>query len=137
MKYLVLLCSVFVLMTSCSVDDPEVVLIESATVADVTPPDQLVLGQMATFNVEFVTPTNCHVFERFDVVEEGQTISVRTWTRFQSDRDCEDTDGATSFEEFQFLIERPQDYTFRFLRGAADSGQFLYITFPQLPVETE
>jgi len=34
-KYLVLLCSVVVLMTSCSADDSEVILFENATLVDV------------------------------------------------------------------------------------------------------
>lgn len=136
MKYLVLLCSVVVLMTSCSIDDPEIIQIENATLVDVIPPDQLTLGQTATFQIEYVTPTDCHTFERFDVVEEGQTISVRSETRFEDGRNCEDTEGATAFQNFQYLIENTEDYTFRFLAGASESGQLQFINFT-LPVETE
>jgi len=136
MKYLVLLCSVVVLMTSCSIDDPEIIQIENAILVNVTPPDQLVLGQTARFDVEFLTPTTCHTFERFNVVEEGQTISIRSETRFEDGRNCEDTEGATGIQEFQYLIENQEDYTFRFLAGASESGQLQFITF-NLPVETE
>ena len=137
MKYLVLLCSVVVLITSCSVDDPEVILIENANLVDVIPPDKLVLGQTATFEVVYVTPTTCHTFERFNLVEEGQTISIRSETRFDGGRDCEDTPGATATELFEYFIDSPEDYTFRFLAGAAETGQLQFITFSQLPVETE
>jgi hypothetical protein len=136
MKYLVLLCSVVVLMNSCSIDDPEVILIENAMLEAVVPPDQLVLGQTATFDVVFRTPTSCHVFERFEVEQNGQTISVRTLTRFEDGRECEDLEGAAASEAFEFLIESSEDYTFRFLRGASESGQLQFIVH-QLPVEVE
>ena len=135
MKYLVLLCSVVVLMTSCSIDDPEIILIENASIVDVVAPDQLVLGQTASFDIVFKTPTNCHTFERFDVSENGQTILIQTWTRFEDGRNCEDTEGATATQEFQYLIESTEDYTFRFITGASESGlQYEIIT---LPVEME
>ena len=123
--------------TSCSVDDPEVILIENAVLQDVIPPDELVFGEVAIFQVVYFTPTNCHRFERYDIVEEGQTISIRTETRFDSGRDCQETPGLTETEPFEFLIDNTEDYTFRFLAGASDSGQLQFITFSDLPVVTE
>ena len=66
----------------------------------------------------------------------GQTIIIRTETRFDNQSSCEQTPEFQSSQSFEYLIDSQNDYTFSFLANVSDTEQLEYITF-QLPVETE
>jgi hypothetical protein len=135
MKYFFLLVGLVVLLNSCSVDDPKIFAIENATLVEVVRPDTLIYQQNAQFDVTFRLPTSCHRFEGFVVQEAGQSRTIRTEIRYDETFDCEDTPNETETRQYEFFVENLEDYTFRFLRGASDTG-FQYFEF-QLPVKVE
>lgn len=122
-------------MNSCSVDDPKIFAIENATVMDVVAPDTLIFQQNAVFQVTLVLPTDCHTFDSFDVVGDGQSRNIRTQIRFDETFSCEETPGVTDVQQFEFFVENQDDYTFSFLAGASQTG-LEYITIER-PVKAE
>jgi len=136
MKPILVFLSFFILMVSCSVDDPKIVTIQNATVVNVVAPDTLRLDQPEIFEVSYINPTTCHTFEKFDLLGEEPLFTIRTETRFENTFDCQQTPGNEETVQFQFTAESLQDHVIRFLAGASDSGQLQYITF-DLPVKVE
>lgn len=128
--YLSIICIVL-FISSCSIDDPKIVTVQNATVVDVSLPDTLVYQQTEIINVNYKNPTTCHSFERFDITESGQTINVRTETRFEETFDCEDTPNDIKTRQFEFLVERQDSYIFKFLSGASEAGlEFITVEVP-------
>ena len=128
---ILILLSSFILMVSCSVDDPKITTIQNADVISVSLPDTLIYQQVEVFEVNFIKPTTCHNFEGFDILGDGQTVTIRTETRFEETFDCEDTPTNSETAQLEFLVERQDSYTFRFLSGKSESGlEFITVEVP-------
>jgi len=137
MKIKILGVIIVLILMSCTADDPRIVTIQNATVVNVVAPDTLRFNQTEVFQVEYINPSDCHTFESFDVLgSEPDSKTIRTETRFEETFDCNETPTDIQTAEFQFLVETTDDHTFRFLRGASETGQLLYFTF-NIPVKTE
>lgn len=136
MKYILSILCFVIVLTSCEIDDPKIITIQNASVVGVSLPDTLVFQQTETFNVDYISPTTCHSFERFDVLGDAQIITIRTETRFEETFDCQDTPTNVETAQLDFFVENLEDYKFRFLSGASDTGQLEYIIV-DVPVKQE
>lgn len=136
MKYIFSIFCFVVVLTSCEIDDPKIVTIQNASVVNVSLPDTLVFQQTEIFNVDYIKPTTCHTFENFDVLGDSQTKTIRTETRFEENFNCQDTPNNVETAQLEFFVESLEDYTFRFLSGASETGELQYIIV-QVPVKQE
>jgi len=136
MKQFILSFCLICIITSCSVDNPRIVTVQNANVIDVVAPDTLVFQQTEVFQVNFIKPTTCHTFDRFDVLGEAPEFTIRTETRFEENFNCEDTPTNSDTAQFEYFVDSQEEHTFKFLSGASDSGQLQFITL-NIPVKVE
>jgi hypothetical protein len=136
MKYIFSILCFVVVLTSCEADDPKIITIQNASVVSVSLPDTLVFQQTEIFNVDYISPTTCHTFERFEVLGADQIKTIRTETRFEENFNCQNTPTNVETAQLDFFVESLDNYTFRFLSGASDTGQLQYIIV-EVPVKQE
>ncbi len=131
--FLVSLCSIFLFLTACSVDDnsPKYHLIP-LEVSSVDLPPSFTLNEAYEINVTYDIPNGCTFFDGFEITPIEQTTRnvIPIGSQFD-DPDC--TDGGQEAESsFRFVVLYTGTYLFRFYSGKDANGedQFLEIEVP-------
>jgi len=132
MKKLLFFFLLAITATACLPDDTpksqEFVLeVEEATV-----PASMVSGQMATIQVKYRRPTDCHIFNGFYINPNGftQTISVRS-IMFEGSNCMEDS--ATLYDvPLNFTPTQAGTYHFKFWKGQDSYGSPIYLEYESI-----
>lgn len=139
MKKIFALILLFIVVTSCSLDDGVNVHFEAIPVTDATLPDAFILNETYEITVDYIRPNNCYVLEGFDFLRTGE--NERTITLINSvfsDRECppEPEERQATFE---FVVLNTGTYTFKFWNGNDENGDpdFLIVEVPVTEEEEE
>ena len=119
-------------LTSCSIDDEgqsfhfEIMPIESVDM-----PEEFEFGGTYEIFIDYVKPTNCHVFNDFlyQINEQERTVGIINTV--YTDTICEE-DPETVTVSFRFLVTSLETYVFKFYQGEDEEGidQYLIIEVP-------
>lgn len=127
MKKLLFFFLLAITVTACVPDDTPkseefVLMVEDAMV-----PATMVSGQMATIQVKYRRPTDCHIFNGFYITPDGftQTISVRS-LKFNESNCIEDSE--TLYEvPLNFMPGQAGTYHFKFWKGQDANGSPIFL----------
>ncbi|MBD3581635.1 putative periplasmic lipoprotein [Flavobacterium selenitireducens] len=129
MKKLLFFFLLAITVTACVPDDTPKSDEFALVVEDATVPASMVSGQMATIQVKYRRPTDCHIFNGFYIDSDGftQTISVRS-LKF-NDSNCND-DSETLYDvPLNFMPSQAGTYRFKFWKGQDGNGAPIFIEF--------
>lgn len=127
-KILYLLMFAFAVI-SCSLDDNPVAEHLFLPVESVIMPDQFLENQIATIQIKYRRPTDCHIFNGFyyDAVANTRTVAIRAVKLSQGN--CMD-DTENVFEvPLDFKPAVAGDYLFKFWAGTDDNGIDQYLEY--------
>ena len=127
MKYLGSLIALFLLATSCSLDDDstsyyyELLPVESAEL-----PESFEYGGLYQINITYKRPTTCHTFNDFYFRSEGNERIVAVVNSVIDNNNC--TELSDDFVEvsFDFKVIYTGTYVFKFWQGKDDNDNDLY-----------
>lgn len=133
-KLLSLLLIVLLVATACSTDDGDRIdfHVEFVPVLDVDLPTTVTPGQTYEMKVNFSLPTDCHYFDGFYYMPEGNTRTVAVQTIVLNDISCEAPINGNANEQksFNFYCSpgyQFDSYIFKFYRGQDAEGQDQYL----------
>ena len=127
MKKLLFFFLLAITVASCNVDDTPQSQEFMLMVEDATVPATMISGQMATIQVKYKRPTDCHIFNGFYIDPDGftQTISVRSLKFNESN--CMD-DSATLYDvPLNFMPVQSGTYHFKFWKGQDSNGLPIFL----------
>ena len=126
--FTILFVSVFLVISSCSLDDGPNFYFVPLQIVGAELPDSFDLGETYQIRVQYNQPDACTAFAGFDVIDQDTTVRnvVVLGTR-RTDQDvC-----AEMVEEksatFNFIVRYSQPYTFRFWQGESANGEQTYL----------
>jgi len=97
-------------------------------------PEFFTLNETITIQVTYVQPDDCTSFAGFDIVDQDTTARdvVVFGTKRTDQQDCTEnnTEQTTSFD---FTVNYPDPYTFRFWQGENENGEQQYLVI-EVPV---
>ncbi|RZJ72016.1 hypothetical protein [Flavobacterium sp.] len=109
-------------VASCSISDEPKSQAYMVQVEDATVPETMILGQMATIQVKYRRPTDCHIFNGFYTESDNftQTISVRC-IKF-NESNCIDDSSVVYDVPLNFMPTVAGTYHFKFWTGEDSNG---------------
>jgi hypothetical protein len=138
-KLLSLLFITLLVVTACSTEDDNRIdfHVEFIPVLSVELPQSVTPGQTYEMKVNFNLPTDCHYFDGFYYMPDGNTRTVAVQTIVINDMDCATPlDGnANEQKSFNFYCSpgyQYDSYLFKFYQGEDAQGQdqFLEVVVP-------
>ena len=131
MKKILILLSIAISFTNCSIDDDrqsfyqEVMHIDSAEL-----PSEFMLGEIYEISVTYTRPNGCYLFSNFVVQPEENTRRVFVIDNVYTNNACtQATEQATVSFNFEVLYD--QTYVFQFYQGqVGGEDQYLIIEVP-------
>ncbi len=131
-RYFLIIAILIFTLTSCSTDDDtpsfyfEILPIESAEM-----PEQFVFGETYEIFIDYIRPTDCHVFNDFLYQKNGQERTVGIINTVYTDNICLVLEENVTVS-FQFNVTSFETYIFKFYQGEDEEGfdQYLIIEVP-------
>lgn len=144
MKRLIFAFVALIAMSSCSVDnDTTNTSYELAEITGNNLPDNFVLGETYSIEIDYVLPSECNTFAAVDARRAGSTneerrqIYVGVVTTVDNSVNCDpDIPGNEGSSNFSITIDEDEDYTFYFWTGTGANNQPVY-TEVVVPVDEE
>jgi hypothetical protein len=134
MKRIVVVCLMFMLLISCSLDDDatrysfEVLPVESVNI-----PDEFQLGEIYPITVSYFRPSSCYGFKEFYYLKENNERTVAPITFVFDRNDCETLEDELVEASFNFKVTSNGSYIFKFWQGDDTNGEAQYLTI-EVPV---
>jgi hypothetical protein len=134
MKRIVVVCFIFMLLISCSLDDDatgysfEVLPVESVNI-----PNEFQLGEIYPITVSYFRPSTCHAFKEFYYLKENNEQTVAPITFVIDRNDCEIIEDELVEASFNFKVTSYGSYIFKFWQGDDTNGEAQYLTI-EVPV---
>lgn len=134
MKKIVSILFLFLVITSCSVEDDSQrfhsVLVPAV---EVEVPEEFTMGETYTIKVWYNKLSTCHNFNGFyyDKYLNERTIAVQNLVQEKSD--CQDLEGELVYGTFDFVVTSNGSYVFKFWSGTDQDGQDTFIEI-EIPV---
>lgn len=108
-----------------------------AVVTSVEMPENFEFSREHSIKVNFIRQTSCERFSGFDLLKNGNTITVGVVTSYRTSRtDCLSTGNMQASAELNFVAERDDFYIFKFWQGEENGEvQFLTVEVPVIRPE--
>ncbi len=132
--FLLILCCITILSTSCSLDDDSVAFnFVPLQIVDAEFPESFTLNETYNINVTYIIPNNCVAFEGFDV--SNIDLTSRNIVAIGSEVEGETCNliAVEAQESFQFTCLYEGTYFFRLWTGETENGEQQYIEL-EVPV---
>jgi hypothetical protein len=133
MKKIFLLSFLMFSLFSCSIeDDTPNFYTEVLPVESVDMPDAFQFGNVHEIKLTYFKPTGCHVFNNFfyEIDQDQRTVAIITTVN--TSPDC-NQNAVLEEVSFNFEVNSPGPYTFRFWQGADENGIDTYLII-EVPV---
>jgi len=130
-KKIVLLFGIVSAILGCSVDDSPNFFFDFVAVNNVAEiPEAFVVNQPDTLEVSFFKPTNCHAFDGFNIVTNGNEREITVVTKFiEQDNSCTAIENATSNAALVFNARNAGEVILNFFNGNDADGNPIFLTF--------
>ncbi|NMH28343.1 hypothetical protein [Flavobacterium silvaticum] len=126
--FLVFLCVVFG-VSSCSLSDEDTKSYEyTLPVQYVVSPQSITLGDTATFAVSYRRPSDCYIFNGFNVEVANFNRLVSVKAIYFNNSECLDDQGTVYEVPMDFVPSTTGTYEFKFWSGDNEQNEPEYIT---------